>query len=118
MQPAGLALKRSLKKYSQNQGGELMLIHRCTGCGSISINRIAADDDAERIYAVFEESLLLGDQQRAELASNGVLALREEDRNLVRRRLFGEGLTIKMPPTQENLPFLQLMQEEGGHHDS
>jgi hypothetical protein len=90
MQPVGLALKRSRKKYSREQSGELMLIHHCTGCGSVSINRIAADDDAERIYALFDDSLRIDDNYRAGLAARGVLVLGAEDRSLVSRRLFGE----------------------------
>jgi hypothetical protein len=97
MQPVGLALKRGQKKYGHAQGGELMLIHHCTGCGSVSINRIAADDIAERIYEVFEDSLKIDDNDRARLAASGVLALGAEDRNLVTRRLFGGQVLFGLP---------------------
>jgi len=107
MQPVGLALKRSRKKYGPAQGGELMLIHRCTGCGSISVNRIAADDIAERLYEVFINSL------SGELTPpSGVLPLGATDTHLVRRRLFGESFTIQMPPPQENATLRQFTFEE------
>ena len=34
-----------------------MLVHTCLECDTVSINRIAADDDPERILAVFHSSL-------------------------------------------------------------
>ena len=49
MAPVGLTVKRSRDKYARGLNGELMLVHRCTACGTLSINRIAADDDAVRI---------------------------------------------------------------------
>src|SRR5271157_3828196 len=49
MLPIGLTLKRTLKKYCSGKGGELMLIHRCVACASLSINRMAADDDADTV---------------------------------------------------------------------
>ncbi len=47
MQPIGLTFKLQRNKYG-NQLGELMVIHQCSGCQSLSINRIAADDDNQR----------------------------------------------------------------------
>ena len=54
MQPVGLTLKITPKKDSSATAGELMLIHQCTGCGKLSINRIAADDDSQTILAVYQ----------------------------------------------------------------
>ena len=34
-----------------------MLIHRCSECGKISINRIAADDIAESLFGLFANAL-------------------------------------------------------------
>jgi len=56
MRPIGLAFKRGRNKYQLEPRGELMLIHTCMGCGAISINRIAADDDPETVLSVFESS--------------------------------------------------------------
>jgi hypothetical protein len=113
MQPAGLALKRSRKKYGQVQGGELMLIHLCTGCGSVSINRIAADDDAERIYEVFEHSLTIDDHHRTRLAASGVLALEVCDLDLVSRRLFGASIDKTGYSLREDVFVLEPMYDEG-----
>lgn len=82
MRPVGLTLKRTGKKYHAETSGELMLIHECAECGKLSINRIAADDLAERVLEVFARSLkewlpILGDIQ---LLKNEAL---------VRTRLFG-----------------------------
>lgn len=54
MAPMGLTLKRSRDKYAPQRGGEVMLVHRCTYCGEIAINRIAADDDPEKLLALLE----------------------------------------------------------------
>ena len=89
MQPVGLTLKITWKKYRFSEGGELMLIHQCIECESLSINRIAADDDAERIFDLFEGSLEMGDNKKAQLAAIGVIPLAVADRATVSTRLFG-----------------------------
>ncbi len=89
MRPLGLTMKQSRKKYAREDGGELMLIHACDGCGGVSINRIAADDLAERIYAVYERSLQLDEALDRRLDGQPIRLLVEGDRKLVRRRLFG-----------------------------
>lgn len=83
MQPIGLALKQSAKKYGPIGSGELMLIHLCTECGKASLNRIAADDDAATVLEVYEESLSTGWQL------NSVYPLSAAERSIVRSRLFG-----------------------------
>ncbi len=89
MEPVGLTVKKNGNKYRDEKGGELMLIHRCTGCGSLSINRIAADDDAEAILKLFASTLRLESQTRAKLEESGVILLQPADETLVRARLFG-----------------------------
>ena len=44
MQPVGLTIKRRDKKYASMSSGELMLIHLCTDCGKVSINREGYED--------------------------------------------------------------------------
>jgi hypothetical protein len=51
MVPVALTLKKSYKKYGEGLG-EMMLVHMCTECSKISINRIAADDIAETIVGI------------------------------------------------------------------
>jgi hypothetical protein len=89
MQPVGLALKRSRKRYGPADQGELMLIHRCVDCGACSINRIAADDLADALYEVFEDSYRMEAGLQASLQASGITRLREWDCAIVRARLFG-----------------------------
>jgi hypothetical protein len=55
----------------------------------VSINRIAADDLAEQIYAVYEQSLERMETIQQQLAGQPIRLLGEDDRRLVRARLFG-----------------------------
>jgi hypothetical protein len=90
MQPVGLTTKRSRNRYARERDGELMIVHRCTGCGAIVINRIAADDSTAAILEVFERSCD-SRELAATLDRSGVAPLTTHDRDLVRRRLFGNG---------------------------
>ena len=67
-----------------------MLIHECTECGSLSINRIAADDDSESIMEVFNASLHNSYQIRAHSETDRIVMLNAEDGGMVRRQLFGQ----------------------------
>ena len=89
MRPVGLTTKRSRNKYARERDGELMLIHQCTGCGKVVINRIAADDNDAAILAVFAESHTATPTFRDELAAMGVEMLGASDEGLVRKRLAG-----------------------------
>jgi hypothetical protein len=89
MQPIGLTVKQSPKRYNHGGLGELMLIHHCTGCGKLSINRIAADDDASVIYQVFNRSLSLIPKWKVLLAEEGIRLLGSTDLTLVYSQLFG-----------------------------
>jgi hypothetical protein len=87
MKPIGLTLKLGRNKYRSGSGGELMLIHQCVDCGSLSINRIAADDDAGTLLEVFESSLNLQIHTFCEV--NGIAALRSADSAVLHKQLFG-----------------------------
>ena len=65
-----------------------MLIHRCTVCAKVVINRIAADDSASALLEVFEDSYAHSAALAAAL-DDGVSILTAHDGDLVRRRLFG-----------------------------
>lgn len=91
MQPVGLTTKRSRNKYARERDGELMLIHRCTGCGQVVINRVAADDSAELLFETFEDSCRQSALLQEELAGMGVELLTATARELIWRRLFGNG---------------------------
>ncbi len=56
MLPIGLAFKPVNKKYSPAGPGELQLVHRCSGCGAVSLNRVAADDSPALLWEVYVAS--------------------------------------------------------------
>ena len=89
MRPVGLTTKRGRNKYANQRDGELMIIHRCTVCAKIVINRIAADDGAAMIFELFERSCAPDAAFLAELEALGVAILTASERDLVRQRLFG-----------------------------
>lgn len=89
MQPVGLTLKKTHKRYGQDTSGELMIIHHCGGCGKFSINRIAADDDAAVIYALFKRSVKLPPEWLTALALEGITLLGQADLTTVYSQLFG-----------------------------
>ena len=90
MEPIGLTLKLTPRRYSPADGGELMLIHRCVECGKLSINRIAADDFADTLFEVYEDSWKMAPFIRRQLAAGGILALRAAELPIVKARLFGK----------------------------
>lgn len=95
MQPIGLTLKRTLKKYGDEMQGELMLIHRCTGCGKLSINRIAADDDPQVVVRIFQAASDLDMATLNVMRSNGITPLGSDDIATVLARLFGRQVPIE-----------------------
>ena len=94
MKPIGLTMKKGRNKYRLESRGELMLIHECIECKSLSINRIAADDDPESVMEIFHESLLTGYQIRARCQGNGIVMLKTEDIEIVHVQLFGQSAEI------------------------
>jgi DNA-directed RNA polymerase subunit RPC12/RpoP len=89
MRPVGLALKRVSKRYAGLSSGELMLIHQCEECGKLSINRIAADDFADRLLEIYLSSEQMEAPTRQRLQVADILALQITDQHVVRARLFG-----------------------------
>lgn len=90
MRPVGITHKQSLKKYGCGFG-ELMLIHQCVECGKVSINRIAGDDDAERIFEHFLNSLEIPPDLRDLLETRKIVLLGRNETEFVISRLFGLG---------------------------
>jgi hypothetical protein len=93
MKPIGLTMKKGRNKYRLGVGGELMLIHHCIECGTLSINRIAADDHPASVIDVFHQSRALSRQLRAEIESQGILLLEEEES--VTLQLYGESAILE-----------------------
>lgn len=87
MRPVGLTTKQSRNKYADERDGELMLVHQCSECGVLDINRIAADDDAVGLMEVFEQSSEWVMLHRDALRQSDVTLLHDEDIDLVQRRL-------------------------------
>ena len=94
MTPIGLTMKKGRNKYQHGTRGELMLIHQCTECRALSINRIAADDDAETITVIFQESLAKGIQIHAVCQEHGIVMLKADDTRLVYTQLYGHSMDI------------------------
>ena len=90
MRPVGLTMKRSHNKYATSSSGELMLVHRCVDCESLSINRIAADDVPEVILEVFGEGNTLSQEIKDQIWMNGINLLGRADIDLVYRQLYGQ----------------------------
>jgi hypothetical protein len=89
MKPIGLTLKRGRNKYQREARGELMLIHECVECRTLSINRIAADDDSGSIIFVFQESLTLNHELHTLFMQYGIMPLGIEDNEIVHTQLYG-----------------------------
>ena len=88
MQPVALTFKRSRNKYSPGRG-ELMLVHLCTDCGNVSINRVAADDDEQTLLEVFDASLALPARTRNLLLSHEIEVLGRKSLPVLELQLFG-----------------------------
>jgi hypothetical protein len=94
MKPIGLTLKRGRNKYQREPRGELMLIHECVECQTLSINRIAADDDSATLMIIFQESLTLEHRVRTLCQANGIVILNAENAEIVRAQLYGYQVEI------------------------
>jgi hypothetical protein len=91
MKPIGLTAKRNGKKYGTGCG-ELMVVHQCICCGTISINRIAADDIPQTLLEVLDTSPDLVDSLKTAKKLDGIRLLSSSEANFVQVRLFGRGI--------------------------
>jgi len=90
MKPIGVTIKQAGEdKYGKPRQGELMIIHQCTNEGKISINRIAADDNAEVIMKVFEDSFTMPEELRKQLLDTNIKVLDKSKLQEVQTQLFG-----------------------------
>jgi hypothetical protein len=71
-----------------------MLIHACIECASLSINRIAADDDPESVMEVFDRSLLLAYRIGPICETQGIALLSTQDAEMVRLQLYGHRVDV------------------------
>lgn len=89
MQPIALTVKQTRNKYASHAMGELMLVHRCDDCSKLSINRIAADDQACMIEHVFHASLSLDVVVKDDLESAQIYPLAVDDEIMLYTQLYG-----------------------------
>jgi len=71
-----------------------MLVHECVECNTLSINRIAADDDSESIVAVFQDSGLCDVQLRYRCMQFGIEMLGTNDTETIFTQLYGHGMEV------------------------
>lgn len=64
-----------------------MLVHQCIECGTLSINRIAADDDPSNIIEVFQASI--NNQMQVLCEGYGILLLKSYDVEILHQQLYG-----------------------------
>lgn len=112
MQPIGLTVKKVNKKYSSDNEGELMLIHRCLGCGKISINRIASDDSTGALIALYCSADRLSDDMILELEAQKIHPLMAGDLTIVFSQLFGWQSILNEFEGVEKLETLPILQSE------
>ena len=88
--PVGLTFKKdNHNKYAKQTSGEIMLVHMCLTCGSISTNRIAGDDNP---YAVLNLLNVIDDLNHDQICRLEDLSLRLlalQNRKMVATSLFG-----------------------------
>lgn len=90
MKPVGLTFKlEGINKYGQEKQGELMLIHECIRCAKISINRIAGDDNPEKILQILTDSQNLPQIIKDKLKQVGIKLLTEQEHPQIKTQLFG-----------------------------
>ena len=72
-----------------------MLIHECMDCDSLSINRIAADDDSDSILLVFQSSLAIDHRERC--IQEGIVVLDVRQSKIVYEQLYGQNAVGLIP---------------------
>ena len=85
MRPIGLTFKHE----GIGRTGELMLIHSCTSCEKISINRLARDDFEPSIFEVFKRSNRISPEARMACRKAGIYMLTQSDSQELHIQLFG-----------------------------
>ena len=73
-----------------------MLIHECIECGTLSINRIAADDDPENLLIVFQDSFLCSQQMHHRCEGQGILMLAADATEFVYQQLYGQVIELSV----------------------
>ncbi|MCL5410076.1 MAG: RNHCP domain-containing protein [Patescibacteria group bacterium] len=91
MEPIGLTFKNEgLDKYGKARAGELMIIHYCSKCGKISLNRIASDDDEQEILDILAKSASLDQTMIDQLEQSQIAVIKNSQLEEVKTLLFGK----------------------------
>lgn len=85
MQPVGLTYKQT----GTDTYGEVMLIHICSSCQKVNINRVARDDPNHLIEMVFTAGLGLSKEIRQTIESEDIYILDQHDAPQLRAQLYG-----------------------------
>jgi hypothetical protein len=86
MKPIGLTFKHE----GHTKIGEIMLIHLCSICQKISINRIARDDPENNLLEIFEASYGLDSVVKLRLKDQDIYLLSKTDTEELHVQLFGK----------------------------
>lgn len=86
MKPVGLTFKHE----GWGRQGEIMLIHVCSECPKLSINRIAADDSNELIMSIFEASFAMPEGLRRMIEQKDIYVMAHDDYDELHAQLFGK----------------------------
>lgn len=85
MGPIGLTFKHE----GFGKTGEIMIIHLCSICQKISINRVARDDPEYKILDIFEASLDMDSALQLRLDEADIYLLTHSDEPEIRVQLYG-----------------------------
>ena len=89
MEPIGLTFKHEgVDKYGKVKQGEIMVVHHCTKCEKININRIAGDDDEAAILSLMSQTDIR-EEIRESLKAVNITLLEKKDEPQIRKQLFG-----------------------------
>jgi DNA-directed RNA polymerase subunit RPC12/RpoP len=89
MKPIGLTFKQEgWDKYGKQKQGELMIVHVCTNCKKININRIAGDDKEHTVLALLNISAIPA-ETFSKIQLQGIKILDNQDAHEVQKQLFG-----------------------------
>ena len=91
MQPIGITLKHEGKdKFTgKPKYGDVMIVHTCTACGKININRIASDDNTDKVLEILDRSPALPSPLKARLDRVGIVLVHKDHRTHIIQRIFG-----------------------------
>jgi hypothetical protein len=88
MEPVTLSFKPSKKnKYGPEKKGEILLVHLCQTCQQIRLNRIAADDDTNKIINITQNPITKKIQTLLE--KNQITPIKTTDIPEIQKQLFG-----------------------------